>query len=340
MLNIHYIFVITIMRSVSVVMFRVLCVLLGLGLVVNCALGISVAVSDSGAKKHSPAYSYRAPVASPPDASPASGRGTETAASHARTALADQGPTMVAPNQMETLLKPSSFLTSVGNLPSNPQPNPPAQMETRLEPSQPLRSQGNSPGNDNPTGEYLDIEVNYYGFTLDLYSNSPDGRRQKLCKQKRVALGAAGFDTPAGAYYVTHIYLDKPWWIPPKNRAWAAGDSPSQKVYGGTMAPLLKKRPVRQKKQAQTPPDLEDAIENEVRLDDDGYRFHGTNAKRSIGSRASHGCVRMLPEDAKEVANLIVDRVGVAGEGSAENGVYTILKAPVRLNIVKQKPGT
>jgi hypothetical protein len=203
-----------------------------------------------------------------------------------------------------------------------------------------MRSEENSVTDVKPSGEYLDIEVSYYGFTLDLYANSSDGQRKKLCKQKRVALGAAGFDTPAGTYFVTHIYMDKPWWIPPKNRAWAAGDSPSQKVYGGTMAPLLKKRPVRQKKQAQNQPDLEDSVESEVRLDDDGYRFHGTNAKRSIGSRASHGCVRMLPEDAKEVANLIVDRVGVAGEGSSENGVYMILRAPVRLNIVKQKPGT
>ena len=100
-----------------------------------------------------------------------------------------------------------------------------------------------------------------------------------------------------GVYYVTHIYDEDPWWIPPKDRAWAAGQSPSRKVYGGTMAPLLKKRPVKPKNQ---PPQSYDLIDAKVKVDDYGYRFHGTNQPRSIGHNQSHGCVRMVPEDARE----------------------------------------
>jgi lipoprotein-anchoring transpeptidase ErfK/SrfK len=150
--------------------------------------------------------------------------------------------------------------------------------------------------------------------------------------QCRVGLGGKEFPTPVGIYYVTHIYDDEPWWIPPKNRAWAAGQSPSKKVYGGTMAPLLKKRPGRFKKQA---PDPEDMIESQVQLNDDGYRFHGTNQPRSIGHNQSHGCVRMIPDDAKKVASLIKKYVGEAEQQQSENGSFVVLKAPVRLNLVK-----
>ena len=100
------------------------------------------------------------------------------------------------------------------------------------------------------------------------------------------------------------------------------------------MAPLLKKRPVRVKKQV-TAPDLEDMIAGQVQLDDYGYRFHGTNQIRSIGHNQSHGCVRMRPEDAAKVASLIKERVGMQERKESENGSFAILTAPVRLNLVK-----
>jgi hypothetical protein len=97
------------------------------------------------------------------------------------------------------------------------------------------------------------------------------------------------------------------------------------------MAPLLKKRPATRKKIN----DPEDLIEDLVKFDDYGYRFHGTNAPRSIGHNQSHGCVRMLSKDAKQVASIIKDVVGTADRRESENGTYVILNAPVRLNLVK-----
>ena len=189
-----------------------------------------------------------------------------------------------------------------------------------------------SVGSDMPLS-YLEIEVSHSQHTFKLLEHHPDGPAASLHECK-VGLGGPGFPTPVGTYYVTHIYDDKPWWIPPRNRAWAAGDSPSKRVYGGTMAPLLKKRPVRVKKQALAA-ELEDMIEGPVQLDDYGYRFHGTNQPRSIGRNQSHGCVRMLPDDARKVASLIMDRVGLQGKGETENGEFKVLKAPVVLNLVK-----
>lgn len=179
--------------------------------------------------------------------------------------------------------------------------------------------------------KYMEIEVSHSAHTFQLRGVLPSGQRQQLHECK-VGLGGPGFPTPVGIYYVTHIYDEDPWWIPPKDRAWAAGDSPSKRVYGGTMAPLLKKRPVRLKKQA---PEPEDMIASEVQLDDYGYRFHGTNQPRSIGRNQSHGCVRMIPADAKKVATLIKQFVGEAERKESENGSFAVLRAPVRLNLVK-----
>lgn len=178
---------------------------------------------------------------------------------------------------------------------------------------------------------YLEIEVSHSGHTFNLYSRSAPGKRETLYECK-VGLGGPGFPTPVGIYFVTHIYDDDPWWIPPKDRAWAAGDKPSRRVYGGTMAPLLKKRDVRSKKESTDP---EDKVSGQVKLEDYGYRFHGTNSPRSIGHNQSHGCVRMLPADAKKVANLIKEHVGTADRKESENGSFVILKSPVRLNLVK-----
>lgn len=183
---------------------------------------------------------------------------------------------------------------------------------------------------ENPT-ERLEIQVSHSTHIFKLLAHAKSTEPEVLY-QCRIGLGAPEFPTPVGVYYVTHIYDQNPWWIPPANRAWAAGDSPSKRVYGGTMAPLLKKRTVTSKKK-----DLisEDRVEGLVKLEDYGYRFHGTNAPRSIGRNQSHGCVRMLSDDAKKVAAIIENKVGVAQRKESENGTFAILSAPVRLNLIK-----
>ena len=98
------------------------------------------------------------------------------------------------------------------------------------------------------------------------------------------------------------------------------------------MAPLLKKRFVTLKKQQE---DAEDMIAGPVKLDDSGYRFHGTNAPRSIGRNESHGCVRMLPKDANQVAALMKEHVGTSQSSRSVNGKFVVLRSPVRLNLVR-----
>ncbi len=205
------------------------------------------------------------------------------------------------------------------------------QMQSLLMPGDYLRSVGKYPTSRESEFDRLEIEVSYSRFHLKVLGQSPSGRKDVLY-QCNVALGAPEFDTPKGSYFVTHIYDRDPWWIPPANRAWAAGQSPSRKVYGGYMAPLLKKRQIRSRKKVTE--GSEDKIEGQVRLEDYGYRFHGTNAPRSIGHRASHGCVRMLPKDVEQVVALIKKHVGTLDRLASVNGSFVLLKAPIRLNIV------
>ncbi len=293
-------------------MFRLLFLGMGIGLVVFSVLVLPIEAAEPAAVNHA-AYQASEWV-SPTDGqnvptqdasvSPAGGFAVPASAGPTRTA---RNPSLVDRHRMETLLRPSETHKSVGTFPTGPE------------------------GGDLP---YIEIEVGHSSHVFRLYASSLFGKKE-LLHECKVGLGnPREFPTPVGVYFVTHIYDDDPWWIPPTNRDWAAGQSPSRKVYGGTMAPLLKKRPVKAKGKKRAP-DPEDKLAEQVQLNDDGYRFHGTNAPRSIGGNQSHGCVRMLPDDARKVANLIKEHVGVAERKQSENGTYVILNAPVRLNLVK-----
>ncbi len=286
-------------------MFRIF-IMLGVGLLVTCSLSLNALSADNDYRGQGDEAIYEGTLSGTvgellfrglPSTSV-----TSDARREARDARVASNPTLVDRRQMDSLLN-TSDMASVGNMASEP-------AESKF--------------------KFVAIEVSHSEHTFKLFSVSQPGKPEILYECK-IGLGSSEFPTPVGTYFVTHIYDDNPWWIPPKDRAWAAGDSPSKTVYGGTMAPLLKKRPVSRKRIN----DPEDLIEDLVKFDDYGYRFHGTNAPRSIGHNQSHGCVRMLSKDAKQVASIIKDVVGTADRRESENGTYVILNAPVRLNLVK-----
>lgn len=115
------------------------------------------------------------------------------------------------------------------------------------------------------------IIVNRGGFTLRFYKDL------KLHKTYRIAVGQVGLETPAGLYHVQNKAVNPAWHVP--NSAWA-GDLAGTVVPGGTAANPLKARWM--------------GIF-------DGAGIHGTDATGSIGSAASHGCIRMLIPDVIEL---------------------------------------
>jgi len=96
-------------------------------------------------------------------------------------------------------------------------------------------------------------------------------------KTYTVAIGAVGFDTPVGTYNIQNMAVDPAWNVPDSN--WA-GDLAGTVVPGGTSENPLKERWM--------------GIY-------DGAGIHGTDDVASLGSRASHGCVRMAIPDVIEL---------------------------------------
>jgi lipoprotein-anchoring transpeptidase ErfK/SrfK len=108
-------------------------------------------------------------------------------------------------------------------------------------------------------------------FKLRLY------KKLQLVKEYTVAVGALGFDTPAGLYHIQNKAIDPAWHVP--NSAWA-GDLAGTTVPGGVAENPLKARWL--------------GIY-------DGAGIHGTDQTYSLGSAASHGCIRMAIPDVIEL---------------------------------------
>ena len=99
----------------------------------------------------------------------------------------------------------------------------------------------------------------------------------KWAKTYGIAVGMAGLDTPAGRYAIQNKAIDPAWHVP--NSAWA-GALAGTVVPGGAPNNPLKARWL--------------GIAN-------GVGIHGTAEAWSIGTRASHGCIRMHVDDVKQL---------------------------------------
>ena len=108
-------------------------------------------------------------------------------------------------------------------------------------------------------------------FQLRLYKDL------QLATQYTVAVGALGFDTPAGLYHIQNKAVDPPWSVPDSD--WA-GDLAGTVVPGGVPENPLKARWL--------------GIY-------DGAGIHGTDQTYSLGTAASHGCIRMAIPDVIEL---------------------------------------
>ena len=115
------------------------------------------------------------------------------------------------------------------------------------------------------------IVVNRGAFRLTLY------KRLKPTKTYSIAVGQVGLETPAGLYHIQNKAVNPTWNVP--NSAWA-GSLAGTVVPGGSPANPLKARWM--------------GIF-------DGAGIHGTDAIGSIGTAASHGCIRMRIPDVIEL---------------------------------------
>jgi lipoprotein-anchoring transpeptidase ErfK/SrfK len=120
------------------------------------------------------------------------------------------------------------------------------------------------------------IVVDRGAFTLHLYENL------KERKSYPIAVGRQGLETPAGLYKIQDKQVNPSWHVP--NSAWAGS------LAGQTI-----------------PPGPADPIKARWMGIYNGAGIHGTDELGSLGSAASHGCVRMAIPDVED----LYDRVDV-----------------------------
>jgi lipoprotein-anchoring transpeptidase ErfK/SrfK len=115
------------------------------------------------------------------------------------------------------------------------------------------------------------LVINRGSYKLRLF------KRLKLVKTYPIAVGQVGLETPAGMYTIRNKAVNPAWNVP--NSDWA-GELAGRVIPGGVPENPLKARWM--------------GIYN-------GAGIHGTDARGSIGTNASHGCIRMLVEDVVEL---------------------------------------
>jgi lipoprotein-anchoring transpeptidase ErfK/SrfK len=109
-------------------------------------------------------------------------------------------------------------------------------------------------------------------FKLSLY------KHLKLAKTYGIAVGRVGLETPAGLYHVQNKAVNPAWTMP--NSSWVAPGDRGKVIPGGSPENPLKARWL--------------GIYA-------GAGIHGTDDTGSIGSAASHGCIRMRIPDVEEL---------------------------------------
>ena len=111
------------------------------------------------------------------------------------------------------------------------------------------------------------LTVDRTGLKLRLF------KRLRHAKTYGIAIGMAGFETPSGLFNIQSKQVDPPWNAP--NRPWA-GSYAGRTIPGGSPENPLKARWL--------------GVNGSVGI-------HGTAEEWSIGTRASHGCIRMRVAD-------------------------------------------
>ncbi|GEM_PF-1665013 len=122
----------------------------------------------------------------------------------------------------------------------------------------------------------FEIVVNIPATTLTLYDHG------KPIQQHKVAVGSPAWPTPSGKFQIEKIEWN-PWWYPPPS-PWARGAKPAPPGAGNPLGPV---------KMAMG----------------DALRIHGTNKPASVGYPQSHGCMRMLSAEAKNLARFLQSEI-------------------------------
>jgi lipoprotein-anchoring transpeptidase ErfK/SrfK len=123
-------------------------------------------------------------------------------------------------------------------------------------------------------------------------------RGDSTLKSYAVAVGQDRYPTPVGTFMIRKIVWN-PSWRPPPDADWAKGKTAKGPGDPGNPMKVVK-----------------------IFFQEPDYYIHGTGDVESLGSAASHGCLRMDPNDVADLAKLIMEH---GGQPRDENWFWRIL---------------
>jgi murein L,D-transpeptidase YcbB/YkuD len=158
-------------------------------------------------------------------------------------------------------------------------------------------------------GEPLRLSVDVSERTLYLWGGDVEPR------EYAVAVGTEEHPTPTGSFTIEKIIWN-PAWVPPATE-WAEDE------------------------ERREPGDPENPMQAvKIFFDEPDYYIHGTNAEHTLGEAASHGCLRMAPDDAEELARILMEHGGESRsaswyrQASRDDRTRTVrLSDPVRFTV-------
>ena len=125
----------------------------------------------------------------------------------------------------------------------------------------------------------LELEVSVGAREMRVMENG------EVVRTYAVAVGKSDYPTPQGQFSIGRVIWN-PRWVPPKS-PWARD------------------------KTAKEPGDPDNPMgKAKLFFQEPDYYIHGTNAEESLGSAASHGCVRMANGDVVKLAELVMEHGG------------------------------
>jgi lipoprotein-anchoring transpeptidase ErfK/SrfK len=123
-------------------------------------------------------------------------------------------------------------------------------------------------------------------------------RGDSTLKTYAVAVGQDMYPTPQGTFTISKIVWN-PSWHPPPEADWAKGKKAKGPGEPGNPMKVVK-----------------------IFFNEPDYYIHGTGDVESLGSAASHGCLRMDPSEVADLAKIIMEH---GGEPREENWFWRIL---------------
>src|SRR5882672_10515027 len=123
-------------------------------------------------------------------------------------------------------------------------------------------------------------------------------RGDSTLKSYAIAVGQEKYPTPLGTFTIRKIVWN-PSWKPPPGSDWAKGKTAKGPGDPGNPMKVVK-----------------------IFFQEPDYYIHGTDDVESLGSAASHGCLRMDPDEVADLAKLIMEH---GGQPREENWFWRII---------------